>query len=364
MRCLDEATAAATAGEVKELHTVGVVCCWQIFACERVRDYDRAAQWCARVEEFTKRWPLRPLTAICRSQYAGVLIWRGEWAAAEAELATAAREFEQTRPPLLGQALVRLGELRLAQGRLDEAAQLFQRAGEQPRAKIGRAALDLERGAADESAAQLERFLTSVGDAEPTIRAGALEVLVHAHVARGDAPAAARAGDELRRIAQTLGTPPLAASVASAEGALLRLAGDPAGAVGRFEAAVTAYEASRAPLEAARARLDLAQMLAATKQAAGAEREARLALETFKRLGAAGDTARAQAWLAHGKSRLTGRQKEILRLVAQGLTNPEIAARLKLSDHTVKRHVANLLTKLNLSSRAAAAAYAGKEGLL
>ena len=55
MRCLDEATAAATAGEVKELHTIGVVCCWQIFACERVRDYDRAAQWCARVQEFTRR---------------------------------------------------------------------------------------------------------------------------------------------------------------------------------------------------------------------------------------------------------------------------------------------------------------------
>src|SRR5215471_12261984 len=71
MRCLDEATAAATAGEVKELHTVGVVCCWQIFACERVRDFDRAAQWCARVQEFTKRWPLRPLSAICRVQYAG-----------------------------------------------------------------------------------------------------------------------------------------------------------------------------------------------------------------------------------------------------------------------------------------------------
>src|SRR5213593_1259808 len=69
MRCLDEASAAATAGEVKELHTVGVVCCWQIFACERVRDYDRAAQWCARVQEFTKRWGLRPLSAVCRTQY-------------------------------------------------------------------------------------------------------------------------------------------------------------------------------------------------------------------------------------------------------------------------------------------------------
>jgi hypothetical protein len=92
LRCLDEATAAATGGEVKELHTIGVVCCWEIFACERVRDYDRAAQWCVRVLEFTRRWRLRPLSAICRVQYAGVLIWGGKWADAEAALATANRD--------------------------------------------------------------------------------------------------------------------------------------------------------------------------------------------------------------------------------------------------------------------------------
>src|ERR1051325_8696417 len=176
MRCLDEATAAATAGEVKELHTVGVVCCWQIFACERVRDFDRAAQWCARVQEFTKRWRLRPLSAICRTQYAGVLMWRGEWADAEAELAVATRDLEQVRPPLATQALARLGELRLRQGRLDEAERLFTAAGAQPLARLGQAALALERGAAAEAASELERFLAHVGDTEPTMRSGALEL--------------------------------------------------------------------------------------------------------------------------------------------------------------------------------------------
>lgn len=364
MRCLDEATAAATAGEVPELHTIGVVCCWQIFACERVRDYDRAAQWCIRVQEFTKRWTLRPLSAICRSQYAGVLIWRGEWSAAETELATATRDFEQTRPPLVIQALVRLGDLRLRQGRLDEAARLFEQAGGQPLARLGRAALSLERGDAAESAAEVARFLTTVGETEPTIRAGALELAVRAHVASGDVKAATKACDELRQIARVLGTAPLAASVAFAEGTLLRHQGDAAGAVDRFEAAAAGYEASGAPLETARARLDLATALAAARQPAGARREAKRALEAFVSLGATRDAARAKAWLARGKSRLTDRQTEILRLVAQGLTNAEIAARLKLSDHTVKRHVANLFTKLNLSSRAAAAAYAAQQGLL
>jgi LuxR family maltose regulon positive regulatory protein len=375
MRCLDEATAAATAGEVKELHTVGVVCCWQIFACERVRDYDRAAQWCARVQEFTKRWRLRPLSAICRTQYAGVLMWRGEWADAEAELAVATRDLEQVRPPLATQALARLGELRLRQGRLDEAERLFTAAGAQPLARLGQAALALERGAAAEAASELERFLAHVGDTEPTMRAGALELAVRAHLACGDSAAAARARDELRRIAKALGTAPLSAGVAAADGALLRHRGDAAGAVSRLEAAVAGYERSGAPFETARARLDLAEALAATGQPAGAEREARHAAETFRALGAERDARRAQETLERlvprvaaqrpgDRSELTARQLEILRLVAQGLSNPDIAARLRLSDHTVKRHVANLLTKLRLPTRAAAAAYAARQGLI
>src|SRR6185503_20023277 len=137
---------AATAGEVKELHTVGVVGCWQIFACERVRDYDRAAQWCARIQEFSKRWRVRALSAICRTQYAGVLIWRGAWKEAEAELELAKREFDSYRPGNVSQALARLGDLRLRQGKLDEAADLFARGGSQPLARLGLAVIALERG--------------------------------------------------------------------------------------------------------------------------------------------------------------------------------------------------------------------------
>ena len=349
---------------------MGVVCCWQIFACERVRDYDRAAQWCARVQEFTKRWRLRPLSAICRTQYAGVLIWRGEWAAADAELGLATRELEQVRPPLAAQAIARLGELRLHQGRLDDAERLFSAAGAQPLARLGRAALALERGAAAEAGGELERFLAHVGNTEPTMRAGALELAVRAHLACGDLDAAERARAELRQIAQALGTTPLAAAAAAADGLLLRQSGDAAGAVSRLEAAAAGYEQSGAPFETARARLELGDALAQTGRAAAALRETRQALETFRTLGADGEARRAQEKVAAGskrsggKSQLTGRQLEILRLVAQGLSNPDIAARLRLSDHTVKRHVANLLTKLRLPTRAAAAAYAATHGLL
>jgi len=372
MRCLDEATAAATAGEVKELHTVGVVCCWQIFACERVRDYDRAAQWCARVSEFSKRWRLRPLSAICRTQYAGVLIWRGEWAAAEQELETATHDFESARPPLVVQALARLGELRLRQGRWDDAERLFMAAGTNHLARLGLATLALERGAASDAVAHVERFLTQTNNAEPTMRAGALELAVRTHLAAGDLSAATSAREELDRIASAVKTTPLQASASAAEGWLLAHQGDAAGARTRFEEAIAGYEASGAPFETARTRLDLAATLTALGEASAAERETRAALEALVSLGAEGEANRARERLAAlgkgrrkaGKGNLTDRQVEILKLVAQGLSNPEIATRLKLSDHTVKRHVANLLTKLGLSSRTAAAAYAAQEGLL
>jgi DNA-binding NarL/FixJ family response regulator len=373
MRRLGEATLAATAGEVKELHAVGVVCCWQIFACERVRDYDRAAQWCARVKEFTRRWGLRPLSAICRTQYAGVLMWRGDWADAEAELTTATRELEQARPALMGPALARLGELRLRQGRLDDAARLFEQSSSQPQARLGLAALMLERGQADESAALLEQYVAQLGPAEATARAGALELLVRAHAARGDTAAAEGHLHTLERIASALGTDPSLASAAAARGILLRQRGELAAAIACFESAADIFQQTGAPFETARNRLDLAALLADTGRGDAAERHARLAVEAFDTLGARGEAERGRRLLrtlgAAGRTRahspsLTARQVEILRLVAQGMSNGEIAARLRLSEHTVKRHVANLLTRLGLSSRAAAVAFAAREGLL
>jgi LuxR family maltose regulon positive regulatory protein len=148
---------------------------------------------------------------------------------------------------------------------------------------------------------------------------------------------------------------------------------DYAGAARAFEAAIEGYEVSGAPFELARARLDLAYALEQLGRRPAAEREIRAGQDAFRRLGAAREVARAEEMLKRPakparpdrtRDALTPRQVEILRLVAQGMSNPDIAARLELSDHTVKRHVANLLTRLGLSSRAAAAAYAARQGLL
>ena len=372
MRRLDEASIATTAGEVKELHAVGLVSCWQIFACERVRDYDRAAQWCARVQEFTRRWGLRPLSAICRTQYAGVLIWHGDWAEAEAELARATHELEQARPALTSPPVARLGVLRLRQGRFDEAKRLFEQSSSQPQSRVGIAELMLQRGNAGESAALLGQFLTQLGDAEPTSRAAALEVLVRAHARRGDLDAAGDALQELEQIAAAATTSSFAASVAAARAVLLGQRGDLAAAVTCLESAADLFQQNGAPFETAHTRLDLAEVLAALGRTESAEREARLAIESLDALGAAHEADRGRGFLrslggakAHVNRApaLTQRQIEILRFVARGMSNAEIASRLALSEHTVKRHVANLLTRLDLPSRAAAAAYAAREGL-
>ena len=373
MRCLDEASVAVTAGEVKELHAVSLVCCWQIFACERVRDYDRAAQWCARVQEFTKRWGMHPLSAVCRTQYAGVLVWRGEWDKAEDELTVAARELERVRPAMTGPAIARLGELRLRQGRFDEAARLFDQSASHPIARLGRATLLLEHGKADDAVILLTQFLDGVGASEATTRAGALELMVRAHATSGDSDAAARSLGDLQQVATALGTMPLTASVLNAQGIVLQQREDYAGAASCFEKAVALFEESGAPFETARARLDLAHALAKNGRSDDAEREALKSMQSLEALGAKHEHARAKELLRgislpkrrrDPASSLTERQLEILKLVAQGMSNPEIAKRLRLSDHTIKRHVANLLTRLGLASRSAAVAYAAREGLL
>jgi LuxR family maltose regulon positive regulatory protein len=373
LRRLDEASLAATSGEMKQLHAVGLVCCWQLFACERVRDYERATQWCSRVNEFTRRWGLGPLSAVCRTQYAGVLIWRGDWAGAEAELTSATRDLEQSRPALMGAAFARLGELRLRQGRFDDAARLFEQSSSELQSRVGTAALLLERGDADGSAALLSELLAQLAPAEATVRAGVLEALVCTHAARNDLEAAQPYLEELQRIGSTLRSDPLLASVAAATGIVLHRRGELADAMRCFETAVELFQKTGAPFETAHNRLRLAELLAQTGRADLAERQARLAAQQLDALGAYGDAQRATRLLRAlgretekraGFSSLTTRQIEILRLIAQGMSNVEIAARLSVSAHTVKRHVANLLNKLGLSSRAAAVAHAAREGLL
>ena len=121
MRCLDEATIAAVTGEMSDIDATCTSCCCLIYACEKARDLERAAEWCAQLKERSLRSSYRLMFALCRAHYAGVLIWRGTWAEAEAELLEVIDELERTHRAQAAEALVMLAELRYRQGRFEEA---------------------------------------------------------------------------------------------------------------------------------------------------------------------------------------------------------------------------------------------------
>jgi DNA-binding NarL/FixJ family response regulator len=368
MRRLDEATAAATGGEMHDLELIGQTCCFMIYGCQRVRDFERAAQWCTRVEDFCGRFGLPYLLGVCRTEHATVLTLRGDWEGAETELLGAAEQLAQ-RPGQAVDAVLRLGELRRRQGRREEAASLFEQAGSLPEALAGRAALALDGGEAAGAADWAERFLRQVDESDRTQRAQGLELLVRARAALGDRDAASAALAELDELVVMLDADLFRAGAAFAGGVAAAAAGQHEQARRLLQDAVDLYERGRLPYETAEARLALAETLALERRPAQAAAEAGRAAEGLAAIGATERARRARARStslrrpAAPTDVLSERETEVLRLVAEGLSNKEIAARLVLSEHTVHRHVANILVKLGLSSRAAAAAYAAKHGL-
>jgi LuxR family transcriptional regulator, maltose regulon positive regulatory protein len=188
------------------------------------------------------------------------------------------------------------------------------------------------------------------------------------HVAGGALDEAGSALAELRELAQLVGTPPLRAGADLAEGMLAAAGGDHERARPLLEDAVDGFEASGAPFETAQARIELATTLIALGDGDGTRSEATRALDRLLELGADLDAARARRLLDTPTGgplpALTAREREVLRVLAEGLTNREIASRLVVSEHTVHRHVTNILRKLDLPSRTAAAALAARSGVL
>jgi LuxR family maltose regulon positive regulatory protein len=176
MRHLDEAVTAAIAGELQDVVSILFASCYLIYACERVRDYDREAQWCRRLEELSGRLRIRMLLGECRVHYGGVLMWRGAWREAEEQLARAAADFAASRPIAAVLSVVRLAELRRRQGRLDEAVRLLEEVRDHPLAILGRAHLAMDRGEAERAADLAERTLRNLPEEDRTGRAAWLEV--------------------------------------------------------------------------------------------------------------------------------------------------------------------------------------------
>ena len=318
--------------------------------------------------------------AVCRTQYASICIWRGMWPEAEQELRAATVELAASRPAMTSDALVRLAELRRRQGRLPEAEELFDKEPRNGRALLGRAEVAFDRGDYRAAAEQATRYLRRVPAGNRSDRAEGLQLLVRARTALGNVSAGEQACSELASIAAVAATMPLQATASMAAGQVAMAKGNEDEARQHFEDAVDRFLGLGAPFELARARLELARALAGLGRADEAVREARQALDLLSKLEARSEVARARQLLdtlsaattpdakpvkdGPKGARLTKREVEVLRLVADGLKNQAIAERLFVSDHTVHRHLANILNKLSVGSRAAAVARAARRGLL
>jgi ATP/maltotriose-dependent transcriptional regulator MalT len=376
MSCLDEATAAALSGEYEEVVPAGWTCCLLLNACERARDFERAAEWCVRIDEFSRRRRINFVTGACRAHYGAVLTWQGRWRDAERHLTRAAEDLVAQRPAWSGLAIVRLADLRRHQGRMAEAHELLDRAAGNALTPVVRADLALDQDDAATAVDLLEPVLRRVPVQNLTLRATPVELMARATAAAGEPDAAATHLEELRGIAAAVGTRPLDASARRAEGLVAAAAGDAAAARARLEDAIALFAAAGGPFEEARTRVDLARALASLGQLDAAVREGTLAVRGLDALGATAEAARARATLARlgapavarrpavGDRVLTPRELEVLRLVAEGLTDAEIAGRLVLSPHTVHRHLQNAYARLRCSSRAAAVAEASRRRLL
>jgi ATP/maltotriose-dependent transcriptional regulator MalT len=374
MRRLDEAAAIALSGELQDPVAISWAVCYLIFACERVRDLNRAEEWCKKLGEFADQQKITQTQGICRIHYASVLIWRGMWDEAESQLADASGKVAFSRL-LRAEGVVRLADLRRRQGRMEEAEALFRQADWHPLAWVGLAELALDDGKPLDARELVERALRHVPERSRTQRAAAYELQCRAEALLGRHNVALQAYQAVQSLSEAVATLPLRAAASFSAGAVAIGERDFEVARAHLEDALGLYERSGAPYESARARLDLASVLVSLDRLEPARREAEAALQMLEQLGARLYAARARALLQDIERRssepvvsdggpLTGRQVEILRLIARGLNDHEIAATLVVSEHTVHRHVANILQRLNLPSRAAAVAYAAGNGLI
>jgi len=362
MRRLDEVTTAAVSGELTDHRANGQACCYLLTTCEEIGDFERAAQWLARVRQHHDPLQLVPFDNYCRNHSVGILLWTGKWSQAEAEIAQMDRESRVFSPGFLSEVTCRLGELRRRQGRTEEAESIFAKVDTHPRSILGRAWIALDRGDARAAVELVERYLRHLRERDRLARLPALELLVEAHAAKGDVEAATAALDEMRELVERLDTPAPRAMVLLAEGIVACAAGDHEQGRRSFEDAVLAFARLGLPYEAARARLALGRCLAALGRPVDAVHETERANDELRALGVRLGAAEPEP--APSSSSLTAREREVIRLVARGLSNKQIASQLGVSEHTVHRHVGNILTRLELPSRAAAVAYAAQAGLL
>jgi ATP/maltotriose-dependent transcriptional regulator MalT len=363
MRLFDEVMVSVTMGDVSPIPS-GIIYCAVVDGCVEACDLRRAAEWTDALRRWCDDQPdLVPYRGQCMVHRSQVLLAQGSWAEAAAEADRACRRLADPLHPALGLAHYQRGELHRLRGELDVAADAYRDASRYGHDPVpGLALLRLAQGDVDGAGRAAKRMLEEHGTGPA--RSGLLAATVEVRLATGDTTAARELADELAALARSTGTEMVAARAAYARGTVLLASGEATSAIAALRAACRSWRDLQAPYEVARARYQLGLAYRATGDADAADLELDGARATFESLGASVDLARIESVAPVTSGVLTERECEVLRLVAAGKRNREIAAELVISEHTVSRHLQNMFLKLGVTSRAAATAYAFEHHLV
>ena len=363
LRLIDEALVAADAGELSPIVT-GIVYCNTIAFCRDVYELRHAREWTEALTRWCVGQPeMVAHNGLCLVHRAEIMQLQGAWDDALEEARHASERFTQgvLNQRACGKALYRTGEVHRLRGEFAAAEDAFRgasRCGYEP--QPGLALLRLAEGKAWDAASAIRRVLAETTD--PLKRAGVLPAYVEIILAVGDVEQAREACVELQEVAEHQRNDVLGAMAAQARGAVGLAEGDAHAALTALRHALGVWHDLEAPYETACTRVAVGLACRALRDEEAARLEFEAARDIFARLRARPDLARVDGLLGKAASvtpyGLTERELQVLRLVAAGKSNREIAEALVISEHTVARHVQNIFAKLGVTSRTAAGAFA------